>query len=203
MQVLNIGQKLSIFFPKNNNVVEMVCSIAEIMSDRIVVNLPQYFMRYIEFLDVGCQLTVKVFSKVGTLDFNTVVLSSPAEEEFSIELDYNAIKLTPNEDIPVINAVETLNISLNGESFKVKTFEISTEFMKFYSDTEFKENSVLDCSLILPKNYGIINFRATLKEVDPIYENEYTIFDFCMTEENRQALLYYMYVYTSNTDWDE
>ncbi len=203
MDVLKVGQKLSIYFQKDDKLVEMLCSIAEIKDDRLVIDLPQYFMRYIEFLDVSKRLTVKVFSKVGTLDFNAVVITSPLEDNFEIELDYNAMKLTPGEDMPVINAVETLNIKHGDESINTKTFEIATEYIKFYSDKKFEQNDLLDCALILPHNCGTIYFKATLTEVDPIYENEYTMSDFCMTEDDRQTLLYYMYIYSNDTDWDE
>lgn len=203
MDVLRIGQKLSIFFQKADTLVEMVCTIENIYDDRLAITLPKYFMRYIDCLEVGNKLTIKIFSKVGTLDFNTVIISSPMEDEFSVELDYNAIKLTAAEEIPVIKAVETLNIKHGENEYVAKTFEITTEYMKFYSDKKFQENDVLDCSLVLPQNCGTITFRATLSEIDPIYENEYTISDFCMTEENRQTLLYYMYIYTNSSDWEE
>ena len=199
MELLKPGQKLSIFFQKEDKLVEISCIISQVYEDRIVIELPQYFMRYINFLDVGCKLTVKVFSKIGTVDFNPIVISSPLEDEFSVELDYNAMKLTPNEKIPVVNAVETLNITMDDEKvFRVNTFEISTEYIKFYSDYEFQLNDSFNCELILPRNYGIIKFRGTVIYVDPVYDNEFKINYMNMTEEDRQNLLYYMYLYTNN-----
>ena len=201
MDLLKTGQKISISFQKEEKIVEISCTISEVLEDRIVIELPQYFMRYIEYLEVGCKLTVKVFSKIGTVDFNTIVISSPLEEEFSVELDYNAMKLTPTEEIPVVNAVETLNIIMDDERlFKVNTFEIATEYLKFYSDYEFQMNESFNCELILPKNYGIIKFRGTVIYIDPVYDNEYKITYENMVEEDRQNLLYYMYLYTNSSD---
>lgn len=200
MDLLRIGQKLSIFFEKGANIVEMTCSIIGIYDDRLDIELPQYFMRYIEYLEEGSPLTIKVFSKVGTIDFNTVVISSPMEDNFSVELDYNAMKLTPNEEIPVISAMENLDIMYNDTVLRVKTFSISPEYLKFYCDKTFKEEDSFNCVLNLPKDYGKISFRATVTEVDPVYENEYTVSFSNMTEESRQALLYYMYIYTNDSD---
>ena len=201
MDLLKTGQKISISFQKEEKIVEISCTISEVLEDRIVIELPQYFMRYIEYLEVGCKLTVKVFSKIGTVDFNTIVISSPLEEEFSVELDYNAMKLTPTEEIPVVNAVETLNIIMDDERlFKVNTFEIATEYLKFYSDYEFQMNESFNCELILPKNYDIIKFRGTVIYIDPVYDNEYKISYENMVEEDRQNLLYYMYLYTNSSD---
>lgn len=200
MDLLSSGQKLNIIFPREGKIVEIACTISDVLDDRIVIELPQYFMRYIEFLEVGCPLTVKVFSKLGTIDFNTVVISSPLEEEFSVELDYNAMKLTPGSDIPVVQAMENLNIKFEESVLKVRTFELSTEYVKFYSDRKFALNESFDCELILPKNYGIITFRGTISEIDPVYDNEFTAAYSNMTETDRQTLLYYMYLYSNNAD---
>ena len=203
MDLLQVGQKLSIYFRKEDKIVEITCSISKILDDRLVIDLPSYFMRYIEFLEVGKKLTVKVFAKIGTIDFNTVVISSPLEEEFSVELDYNAMKLNEADEMPVIHAVETLNIKFNNEDYVTKTFEIATEYMKFYSDKKFEIGNNINCILMLPQNYGTISFKASVSGIDEVYENEYTISDFCMTEEDRQKILYYMYIYTNSSDWDE
>lgn len=199
MELLKAGQKLSIFFQKDDKLVEINCIITKVLDDRVIIELPQYFMRYIEFLEVGKKLTAKVFSKIGTIDFNTIVISSPLEDDCTVELDYNAMKLTPNDEIPVVNAVEILSIKTDdSKSYKVNTFEISTEYLKFYSDYEFQLNDSFECELNLPKNYGIIRFRGTVIYVDPVYDNEFKISYTNMTEEDRQNLLYYMYAYINN-----
>ena len=200
MDLLQPGQKLSLNFQKNKKLVEIFCTIHDILDDRLVIDLPPYFMRYIEFLEVGCELTVKVFSKLGTIDFNTIVISSPLEDDFAVELDVDAMKLKTGDEIPVVNAIETLKITKNDTTYIVKTFELSTEYFKFYSDTDFEVNESFDCELILPKDYGTISFRATITEVDDIYDNEYKATYYYMSEYDRQALLYYMYVYTSETN---
>jgi hypothetical protein len=200
MDLLKAGQKLSILFQKEDSLVEIACVISALLEDRIVIDLPQYFMRYIEYLDVGCSLTIKAFSKIGTVDFNTIVITSPLEDEFSVELDYNAMKLTPNDEIPVVDAVETLNITMGEKFFKVSTFEIATEYLKFYCDYEFKLDDTFDCELILPKKCGIIRFKGTVTYIDPVYDNEYQISYSNMLDEDRQTLLYYMYLYSNSSD---
>lgn len=200
MDLFTENQKITLFFQKNNNMVEMTCAIEKIYSDRLDLILPQYFMRYIEFLQVGMSLTAKAFTKLGTIDFNTIIISSPLEERFTIELDVNCLTLTPGETIPVINAVEQLEIKNSDTHLNLKTFEISTEFIKFNSDKNLKIGNEYNCVLNLPKDYGTIKFKALITEIDPIYDNEYTAEYVTMTETDRQALLYYMYMYTKDTD---
>ena len=142
MDLFKSGQKINLYFPKDENLVSISCTISNVKNDRLYVELPQYFMRYIEYLEDGKKLTAKVFSKMGTIDFNTIVISSPLEDNFIIELDYNAIKFTPSEEIPSVNAIENLIIKSEETPILVKTFEISTEYIKFDSDKKFEiENS--------------------------------------------------------------
>ncbi len=201
MDLIKSGQRASIFFQKEENIVEISCIIDKIYDDRIVLELPQYFMRYIEFLNVGKRLTVKIFSKLGTIDFNTIVISSPLEDEFSIELDPNALKLTPNSEIPSIDAIEKFNIYIyEHEVLNERTFQISTSYIKFYCDNLLEVGSLYKCELILPEDYGKIELEIIISEIDPVYDNEYTAKYSRMTEEDRQNLLYYMYVYSNNID---
>ena len=201
MDLFKIGQNLSLFIEDGNKLIEIRSTISGLLEDRMVVELPQYFMRYINFLQVGCKLTVKVFSKMGTVDFNTVVIASPLEDNFCIEMDYNAMKLTPSEEMPVVDAMEPMVIRAGEENeTSVKTFELATEHVKFYSDNKLNIDDSFNCELILPKDYGTIKFKATVTDVDPVYDNEYTAVYSNMTEDDRQTLLYYMYLYANSTD---
>lgn len=200
MDLIKAGQKISIYFEKSNNKVEMICMINEAYNDRLVLEPPQYFMRYVECLQVGRPLMAKIFSKLGTIDFNTVIISSPLEDEFAVELDYNSIKLTENAELPVVNAMVNLDIVRGDALYKVRTFELSTEFFRFYSDVEFEVGEALDFTLYLPKDYGIISFKGIISEIDPIYDNEYTANYLTISESNRQDLLYYMYIYSMDIE---
>ena len=200
MDLLSKEQKITLFFTKENNMVEMTCTIENVYDDRLDLILPQYFMRYIEFLNVGTNLTAKAFSKFGTVDFNTMVIHSPLEEAFTIELDYNSLKLTPAKEMPFINAAESVDIKRDDTTYTVKTFEVSTEKLKFYSEKKFVIDEVIEASLILPQDYGIINFKAIISDIDPIYDGEYTATYSTMSETDRETLLYYMYMYTKDFD---
>lgn len=197
MDLLQVGQKLSINIQTEDKLIEITGELAELYDDRLNIDLPQYFMRYIQYLEVGCNLTIKVFSKMGTIDFNAIVISSPLEDDFSVEFDSNAMRFTPKDEIPVIKAMENIVIKDPDAPVKTKTLEISTEYLKFYSDKEFHIHERYDCDLILPKDYGTISFRLTITAVDEKYTDEYKATYYYMNEKDRQNLLYYMYVYSS------
>ena len=200
MDLFTDGQKLTLFFQKDSNMVEMTCSIETVLDDRLNLQLPQYFMRYVEFLQVGRKMTAKIFTKLGTVDFNTVVIYSPLEDNFTIEMDRNSMRLTTGDQIPVVRAVENLDINFKEQSYKVRTFELSTEYLKFYSDSKLNQGEEFMGAIALPKDYGIINFRGVISGKDPIYDNEYTATYITMTEKDKQTLLYYMYMYSKDID---
>ena len=199
MDLIQIGQKLSVNIVKQNKLVEIIGTISELHDDRMSIELPPYFMRYIEYLDVGKSLTIKIFSKMGTIDFNTVVITSPLEEgNFEVELDYNALKLTPGSELPVIQASENLKIFYKDSSINTQTIEISTDYIKFNCDKHLNVNDSFDCVLLLPDDYGKINFKINITNVDVVYDTEYTASYFSMSEQDRELLLYYMYVYSNS-----
>ena len=201
MELIHSGQKISINIEKNDRIVEIIGTINEVLDDRLLVDLPQYFMRYIEYLEVGKPLTAKIFSKMGTIDFNTVVISSPLETAFTIELDYNAVRLTPDEEVPAIEAMEILKVTRENNSvLTLKTTNISIEKIICLCNDSMEVEEKLNCELILPKDYGTITFKATVIKRDIVYDNEYTLSCYGMSEENRQSLLYYMYMYTLQYD---
>lgn len=200
MDLFTEGQKITLFFQKDTNLVEMTCSLEKLYEDRIELQLPQYFMRYVNYLQVGMSITAKAFTKLGTVDFNSIIITSPLEDCFSIELDYNSLRLNSNNDDVNIKAIETVEIVKDDNEFKFKTFEISTEYIKFTSDTKFVLDEEFNGTIILPKNYGIIDFKAVISDIDPIYNNEYTAKYITMTEQCRQDLLYYMYIYSKDID---
>ena len=74
------------------------------------------------------------------------------------------------------------------------------QYLKFYCDYEFKLDDTFDCELILPKKCGIISFKGTVTYIDPVYDNEYQISYSNMVDEDRQTLLYYMYLYSNSSD---
>ena len=57
MDLINQGQKIALYFPKDDKMVEMSCWIENVLDDRIEIVPPQYFMRYVQFLQVGMEMS--------------------------------------------------------------------------------------------------------------------------------------------------
>lgn len=197
MELMNVGQNVALFLKKDLSFVEILCKIEQVFEDRLVLALPKYFMRYIELLQVGCKLTAKVISPFGTLDFNSVVISSPLEENFSIEFDKNAYNLSPNGEKQSLQVFDDIEIKYSGKTLHLKTLEISPTEIIFSSKEKFKVDDIIEASIYLPNNYGIIKFKGIISDFDKSYPDEYTAKYISMDEQNRKLLLYYIYM---NTD---
>lgn len=204
MNLLSEEQKIALIFQKGENLIEILCTIEKIYDDRLELALPQYFMRYIDSLQVNSKVTAKVFTKLGTIDFNSVIIKSPLEDEFVIELDYNALKLTTGENIPMVAAVEPIYIQKDDENLSTTTLQLSTEYVKFTSSKlKFNINDVINATLNLPGDYGIINFKAIISEIDDVFDDEYKASFTTITEIDKQNLLYYMYMYSKDIEQDD
>ena len=53
MDLLSAGQKIALIFQKDSSIVEMTCLIEKVYDDRLALQLPQYFMRYVDSLNEG------------------------------------------------------------------------------------------------------------------------------------------------------
>ena len=142
-----------------------------------------------------------------TLDFDNLDIESKEEldifDEKPLELDsdydINAVEvhistqLTSQKIIQLMDTYPSLKRITCPQSIYNR---ISPDYIGFYSDKKYKIGDNIDCVLNLPKDYGIIDFKATVSEIDPIYDTEYTAVYTTMTEQARQTLLYYMYIYS-------
>ena len=79
----------------------------------------------------------------------------------------------------------------------LKTLEISPTELIFSSKEKFKVDDIIEATIYLPNNYGIIKFKGIISDFDKSYPDEYTAKYISMDEQNRKLLLYYIYM---NTD---
>ena len=63
MDLLTVGQKICIYFQKNESLIEIACNISRIEKDRLAITLPKHFMRYIEYLEQEKTVPVRVLTE--------------------------------------------------------------------------------------------------------------------------------------------
>ena len=87
MSNISINEKAKIFFDGENDIeMELDCIIKNIFKDRLDLEYPEDAPDTLkQYLQEGTPIDVNVFTPFGLVAFDSVVISSPDEESFTIE----------------------------------------------------------------------------------------------------------------------
>ncbi len=194
MNLVREGQKLNLIFNKGDKTVEITCVVAGIEFDRLLVELPKSFMRYIEFLSTGCEVSVRVFSTAGILAFNSIVINGGLEDFFSIEYDENAVRMEPYTESPSIEEIlELLIKDKSGRSYAAKTIEVGTKGLKFVCEEKLELETIYDFTLITNEEFGNIEFTGLINSYDEVFPEEYVMSYTKISGIDRQNILRFIY----------
>lgn len=195
MNLVREGQKLNLIFNKGEKTVEITCVVAGVEFDRIIVELPKSFMRYIEHLSAGCEVSVRVFSTAGLLAFNSVIINGGLEDEFVIEYDENAIKMEHYSESPSVEEILEMTIKNTKKAlmFNAKTIEIGTKGIKFVCHDKLEVNGVYDFVLNVGEEFGNIEFSGIINSNDEVFTEEYEMSYTKISGDDRQNILRFMY----------
>lgn len=194
MNLVREGQKLNLIFNKGDKTVEITCVITAIEFDRLIVELPKSFMRYIEFLASGCEVSVRVFSTAGILAFNSIIINGGLEDIFSIEYDENSVRMEPYTESP--SAEEILDLIIkdkSGNVYQAKTIEIGTKGLKFVCENKLELETIYDFTLITNEEFGNIEFTGLINNYDEVFPEEYVMSYTKISGIDRQNILRFIY----------
>ena len=195
MSLVREGQKLNLIFSKDNKTVEITCVISEVLYDRLIVELPKSFMRYINYLATGCEVSVRVFSTVGLLAFNSIIFNGGLEDIFSIEYDDSIVRMEPYADSQPVEEILEMTIKdvKNALSYSAKSIEIGAKGVKFLCESQLNLETVYDFVLMTDEEYGNIEFSGLINSVDPVFTNEYIMSYTKISGNDRQNILRFIY----------
>lgn len=93
MSNLQPNQQLNILFdtPAGEKVIS--CYIKQVYPDRITLTQPQDWENYLDLLQEGAELKTKVFTRSGVLLYTSLVLTSPENDNFTLEYNEEAAKI--------------------------------------------------------------------------------------------------------------
>lgn len=195
MNLVREGQKLNLIFNKGEKTVELTCIVSRVFYDRIVVELPKSFMRYIECLASGCEVSVRVFSTAGLLAFNSVIINGGLEDEFTIEYDDNNVKMEHYSESPSIEEILEMTIKdvKKSTQYSAKTIEIGTKGVKFVCKDKLELDSVYDFVLSVGDEFGNIEFSGIINSNDEVFPEEYEMSYTKISGDDRQNILRFIY----------
>jgi len=193
MGLVQVNQKTKIIFDANDRVIEMDCYVEKVYYDRIALALPKSFIRYSEFLRVSNEIKVSIFSYAGIISLNSIIITSPMENEFTVEYDPDNIEIKNARKSPRYSSSCEITIfrPLIG-NIETRLIDISTRGVRFYSDFPIEAGTEYDCRVTLPGRYGKILFKGKILDnkglpagvyrmlIDKIaYKDKQLLFDYC------------------------
>jgi len=169
MGLVQINQKAKIIFDSEGHSVELDCTVDEVLFDRIRLVFTKSFMRYLNALEPGNELLIKVFAPQGVIQFHSMVISSPLEKFFEIEYDEDAINLEMDYSSKIDN-LDNLIIKrpLLGD-ISTKIINMDVTWLSFCTVTPLNLNSTFDFIITLDNEE--ILFKGRL--VGEVAENCY------------------------------
>ncbi len=190
MALFQENQKAKIIFEADNKIIEMDCYIEKIYYDRLKINLPKAAERYNQYLQTGTKLTINVFSHLGILEQESIVLTSPTEKEFTIEYDSENININNRRRIKRYSASCDLIIfrPLLG-NVETQIIDISTRGLRYYSDVPLEAGSIFDCKLLLKPTNKKILFKGQVKDNKGLPAGVYRMVIHKIAYKDKQVLL--------------
>ncbi len=195
MGLFQENQKAKIIFEADDKIVEMDCYIGKIYYDRINFELPKAADRYSQYLKTGNTITINVFSQVGVLIQESIILSSPLEKEFTVEYDQDSIRIENRRRIKRYSTSCDLIIfrPLLG-NIETQLIDISTRGLRYYSDIPLEAGAIFDCKVLLKPTDKKILFKGRIADNKGLptgvyrmvihkiaYKDKQMLLDFCET----------------------
>ena len=195
MNLVREGQKLNLIFNKDDRLVEITCSVSAVEFDRLIVELPKSFMRYINYLSTGCTVSVRVFSSVGLLAFNSIIINGGLEDIFSIEYDENLVRLEPYMESTPLEEILEMSIKdvKKATVYSAKTIEIGAKGIKFICEKNLEQNTIYDFVLMAGEEFGNIEFSGLINSRDEVFPDEYMMSYTKISANDRQNILRFIY----------
>jgi len=166
---------------------ELNCSIKKIYKDRIFLNYPKEIMDYVDYLQEGDDVSVKIFTPSGIKAYDAIVLNSPLENDFVIEFIEDYIEIQRRKYLRMDFEAKVL-IQAGMLKLVTYTIDIGGGGIRFSGEESFEPNQTVSCHIFLPE-FPAIQAQGIIIKEKHLKENEYVIFFTKINEKDRTKLL--------------
>lgn len=125
------------------------CSIKWVENDRIGLNFPEDRPEIIRDLPEGKEIEAIIYSNAGIYVFDSIVINSPLEHDFVIELPEEKKKIQRREYVRTPISLE-LALKKDDMKFETRTINIGGGGIRFIAGEEFKTDDRWAFTLYLP-----------------------------------------------------
>lgn len=175
-------QQVKLFFKvADGSEKELDCTIKNIYKDRISLNFPQEINNYVDYLQEGDEVNVKIFTPSGIKMFDAIILDSPPESEFVIEFVEDYLEIQRRMYIRMEFNAKIL-VERGKDNIVTHTFDIGGGGLRFFYEGSFEHKESVGCRLFLPEQPTIQTEGIIIKDKH-LKENEHVLV-FTKIEEN-------------------
>lgn len=174
MDELQTGEKVILtILDKNGKLYDTESKIQAFYKDRIAVEKTEDILNHKECLEEGEDVNVKIFTPVGVILFNSIVLNSPLEDEFVVEYIETSPQVQRREYARVPIVAKVL-IERSEENIVTKTINISGGGLRFFYEGTFEKDEQVKVCLYLP-DLKMIKAKAKMIYNPNLPENNHVL----------------------------
>lgn len=188
MDIIRENQLVKLFFKDaEGSEKELNCTIKKIFKDRISLIPPEETIDYVDYLQEGDDVSVKIFTPAGIKAYDAIILNSPLEDNFVIEFVENYIEIQRRKYLRMDYEAKVL-IQEGFTKVVTHTIDIGGGGIRFASETPFESNQTVTCHLFLPEVAAIQAQGIIIKEKH-LKDDEYVLFFTKINENDRTKIL--------------
>lgn len=168
---------------------ELDCSIKKVYKDRISLNFPKEIIDYVDYLEEGDEVHVKIFTHSGIKAFDAIIINSPLESDFVIEFVENYIEIQRRKYLR--SDLNTKVIIQRGERGNIitHTFDIGGGGIRFYYEGSFALRETIECMLYLPMHLHSIHAKGFIIKDEHLEKNEHVMVFTKIEERERDKII--------------
>lgn len=162
MLELENGQKVRIKFNTHTiSDIEISCTIKWYESDRVSLVFPEDQQQYIKDLPEGKEIEVVIYTNSGIFVFESIIINSPLESDFVIELPDEKKKVQRRD---YVRAPAGLKLIIRREDtqYETRTINVGGGGIRFLTEEKLDINELWNFSLFLSENTIITGLGRVL-----------------------------------------
>lgn len=190
MGVIKEGLKVKLYVDTaEGSQKEFDCSIRDVYEDRLVLDFPQEILDYAEYFEEGTELPVRIYTPAGIKVFDSIILNSPLESEFTIEYIETSNDIQRREYVRV---AYSLKIVIEREGYKnniiTNTVDIGGGGIRFFYEGSFTPGEIVKLTIFIPEERSI-QTKGVIIQNNSLPENEHVLSFTEIDEKDRDRII--------------
>ena len=181
-QKVRVGAELA-----DGRIVQFFCRIEKIFSDRLILILAEQNKEFGKFLVEGHTVRLSIYTPIGIILMNSIVLSTPQNVEFEVEYVHTHKRIQRRRYVRA-NANYRLIIVQGEKPMTALTADIGGGGIRFICD-EAPKLSFVSAKLFIPEMPEGIAFSGDIEKRPYYKQNEYLIQFNIIDESDRNKII--------------